>query len=1310
MLIKPGITDKGSATDPGSFVKVKCIASGKRRESQVIRGLVFSKKPGHKHMQTTYKNPRLLLFHGGLGGPEGGLSSLNSIEQEKKHLKSTIELVEMCCPNVVLVEKAVSRDVQESLQAKGITLVFDMKLPRLERIARCTGSHIVSSAEGLLNAKLKQCDTFHTEKVVEEYHFSYNEGARRLAKTLMFFEGCPIPLFCTILLKGAHCDELKKVKFVVQYAVSLAYYLILETSFLVDQRAIFSSTHTDGHGNDISSCDIASNTNISSLKGSSSFLCISSKQSNTSVDNQFQMPPKDDGKTLFDPQCILVLLTSMHIKRGTACKQNQLSRIMFYGSSDMSLGQFLHGILLNQKHQCSTCGEPPEAHNFSYIHKKGKLSVVVKRLSPELLLSSEAKGKLWMWRLCLKCERENGIPKPTRRVTMSSLAHCLSFGKFLDLSISNSTASSRLASCGHLLHRDCLQFYGLGSMVAMVGFSTVDIYTACMPSPILEFNNPNGREWLQNEAKKVLWKGNLLFEEVTSSLQKIVSTFSYSLANQLANELNETEKMLRQEKSDFEKAISKNGNWGQTAHHILNLNRLNHELLLELYVWDRRLQLLHLPSSVSNANYSAVHKEKLYMQRDDINGQTIHERSMAEHGKTIAEDHSHLLTGKDEASLSPGDHQAHNLINGEPSMNITVAETSMLNPQVSQSLLKDTVVESRPAGSGICDSTGAKMSRSVRSSIDQDSTDTGGRELNYSSQAQDPSTRSDDLAAFLPSNGTDCQKKHTPTSDHIAAEISVQNEAIAGSDLKNETVNRSAAGERFIFSPFKELRPGIPLSQRLLHYNLEDYGRWVWAPFPETCKAYRMDLQNGCLRKFDFVNSYNPSYLYSVGQLVAPESSRLHFPINGDEQIVSVYEDEFSSIIACALALLQEQYCSVENKSKDKGKVQQDSDKSNENPNESLTSLDQEELLHSGCYIDPDQLPALSLEGFFSVDSLLLSKALHPEISLGIGNLPGHSKYSVICIYAKQFYALRKRCCPSELDYISSLSRSKKWDAQGGKSGVLFAKTLDDRFIVKQVKKTELNSFLMYAPEYFKHILHSLSSGSQTCLAKILGIYQVIIRQSKSGKGVRTNLMVMENIFFGRNITKLYDLKGVIHSRYAPDTGGTLLDQNFVEDMSSSPLFVGGKTKQRMQRAIWNDTSFLTSINVMDYSLLLGVDKQSREIVFGIIDYLRQYTWDKQLETWVKSSLVVPKNEMPTVISPKDYKKRFRKFMYTFFFAIPDNECFHRFQGLHRTAGKDGDSQFYNAKVVEEQILSHRAVSRLRVFFIIANPGLESHI
>lgn len=77
----------------------------------------------------------------------------------------------------------------------------------------------------------------------------------------------------------------------------------------------------------------------------------------------------------------------------------------------------------------------------------------------------------------------------------------------------------------------------------------------------------------------------------------------------------------------------------------------------------------------------------------------------------------------------------------------------------------------------------------------------------------------------------------------------------------------------------------------------------------------------------------------------------------------------------------------------------------------------------------------------------------------------------------------------------------------------------------------------------------------------------------------------------------------------------------------------------------------------MDYSLLVGVDSQKRELVCGIIDYLRQYTWDKQLETWVKSSLYVPKNLSPTVISPKEYKKRFRKFMSTNFLCIPDKWC-----------------------------------------------------
>lgn len=82
----------------------------------------------------------------------------------------------------------------------------------------------------------------------------------------------------------------------------------------------------------------------------------------------------------------------------------------------------------------------------------------------------------------------------------------------------------------------------------------------------------------------------------------------------------------------------------------------------------------------------------------------------------------------------------------------------------------------------------------------------------------------------------------------------------------------------------------------------------------------------------------------------------------------------------------------------------------------------------------------------------------------------------------------------------------------------------------------------------------------------------------------------------------------------------------------------------------------LQSIDVMDYSLLVGLDEENHELVLGIIDFMRQYTWDKHLETWVKASGILggPKNASPTVISPKQYKKRFRKAMAAYFLMVPD--------------------------------------------------------
>lgn len=41
-------------------------------------------------------------------------------------------------------------------------------------------------------------------------------------------------------------------------------------------------------------------------------------------------------------------------------------------------------------------------------------------------------------------------------------------------------------------------------------------------------------------------------------------------------------------------------------------------------------------------------------------------------------------------------------------------------------------------------------------------------------------------------------------------------------------------------------------------------------------------------------------------------------------------------------------------------------------------------------------------------------------------------------------------------------------------------------------------------------------------------------------------------------------------------------------------------------KAVQNDTLFLSIVNVVDYSILVGFDENTHEIVVGIIDYMRQ--------------------------------------------------------------------------------------------------------
>lgn len=115
-------------------------------------------------------------------------------------------------------------------------------------------------------------------------------------------------------------------------------------------------------------------------------------------------------------------------------------------------------------------------------------------------------------------------------------------------------------------------------------------------------------------------------------------------------------------------------------------------------------------------------------------------------------------------------------------------------------------------------------------------------------------------------------------------------------------------------------------------------------------------------------------------------------------------------------------------------------------------------------------------------------------------------------------------------------------------------------------------------------------------------------------------------------------------------------------------------TKCNLSDSLYNDTQFLLSLDVMDYSLLVGFDEDTNEIIVGIVgrfcirsclllhrtnmgrtDFIRTFTWDKKLESWVKESGMLGGGKKdPTIVSPRMYRKRFRSAIDLYFCMIPD--------------------------------------------------------
>nr|XP_019960796.1 PREDICTED: 1-phosphatidylinositol 3-phosphate 5-kinase isoform X1 [Paralichthys olivaceus]XP_019960797.1 PREDICTED: 1-phosphatidylinositol 3-phosphate 5-kinase isoform X1 [Paralichthys olivaceus] len=400
-------------------------------------------------------------------------------------------------------------------------------------------------------------------------------------------------------------------------------------------------------------------------------------------------------------------------------------------------------------------------------------------------------------------------------------------------------------------------------------------------------------------------------------------------------------------------------------------------------------------------------------------------------------------------------------------------------------------------------------------------------------------------------------------------------------------------------------------------------------------------------------NSYNP--------IPFPFDPDKHYLMYEHERVpIAVCEREPSSIIAFALSC-KEYKTALDDLSK----------VSNAGGDEAPQVVSSAESRVKSSPARPGSESASSLQSRSSMDADPLKDAdltdkqkkqtLNPHIELQFSD--ANAKFYCRIYYAEEFHKMREEIMESaEEDFVRSLSHCVNWQARGGKSGAVFYATEDDRFILKQMPRLEVQSFLDFAPHYFTYITGAVQQKRPTALAKILGVYRIGYKNSQNNTEKKLDLLVMENLFYGRKMAQVFDLKGSLRNRNVKTDSGkescevVLLDENLLKLIHDNPLYIRSHCKAILRAAIHSDAYFLSSHLIIDYSLLVGRDDATNQLVVGIIDYIRTFTWDKRLEMVVKSTGILGgQGKMPTVVSPELYRARFCEAMDKYFLMVPDH-------------------------------------------------------
>ncbi|XP_022725529.1 phosphatidylinositol 4-phosphate 5-kinase 7-like isoform X2 [Durio zibethinus] len=162
-----------------------------------------------------------------------------------------------------------------------------------------------------------------------------------------------------------------------------------------------------------------------------------------------------------------------------------------------------------------------------------------------------------------------------------------------------------------------------------------------------------------------------------------------------------------------------------------------------------------------------------------------------------------------------------------------------------------------------------------------------------------------------------------------------------------------------------------------------------------------------------------------------------------------------------------------------------------------------------------------------------------------------------------------------------------------GKSGSIFYLSLDDKFVIKTLKRSELKVLLKMLPKYYNHV----KEHENTLITKFFGLHRITLPGRR-----KVRFVVMGNMFCTElQIHRRYDLKGSTHGRCTDKN--KIKENTTLKDCDLSYEFHMDKSLRKfLFHQIAMDCEFLKSQQIIDYSLLLGLHFRAPEQLNGLLE------------------------------------------------------------------------------------------------------------